>query len=273
VFLRYVSWTMAGLHVASKPMLSSLLSAFGPCRWSGITPEHLANVTVTLGDVQERIRALLPPNAILVGHSLESDLKALKVQASVDEPIIVLGRHAMYTIAMRDGCWFWSQSPAIEETLHFGSLCMTGSLTRRCSIPTRPVALTRTALSLWPSASSTDPFSRYGVAGCSCFICGRQDTDLEARSKPYALTATHGIPCCIVEYKSLQFVRCSLTSSSLAYLVLISACTRVTSRSTRLTHAQGDGHDSIEDARACLDLVKLKLRRGMDHGGFVQSGV
>jgi DNA polymerase III epsilon subunit-like protein len=87
---------MAGLHDASKLLLSSkgLLTAFDPCRWSGITPENLANITVTLEDVQERIRALLPPNAILVGHSLESDLKALKVQPSADEPITALGRHA-----------------------------------------------------------------------------------------------------------------------------------------------------------------------------------
>jgi hypothetical protein len=98
----------------------------------------------------------------------------------------------MDTIAMGDGCWCWSQSASNEETVHFGSLCMTGSLTRRCSTPTRPVALTRTASSPWPSASSTDPFSRYGMAGCPYFICGRQGMDFEARSKPYAFMATHG---------------------------------------------------------------------------------
>lgn len=39
----------------------------------------LENVTTTLGDVQKRLIALLPPDAILLGHSLENDLRALKV--------------------------------------------------------------------------------------------------------------------------------------------------------------------------------------------------
>lgn len=43
-------------------------------------PEHLAGVKTTLQEIQDRVQRLLPPNAILVGHSLESDLKALKVR-------------------------------------------------------------------------------------------------------------------------------------------------------------------------------------------------
>ncbi|KAF8644810.1 hypothetical protein AX16_008267 [Volvariella volvacea WC 439] len=50
-------------------------------RWSGITEEALAPITTTLSQVQEGILALLtsPPTPLLLGHSLESDLKALKL--------------------------------------------------------------------------------------------------------------------------------------------------------------------------------------------------
>ena len=39
----------------------------------------LENVTTTLPDVQKHLIDLLPSDAILLGHSLEFDLKALKV--------------------------------------------------------------------------------------------------------------------------------------------------------------------------------------------------
>ncbi|KAF7376664.1 Ribonuclease H [Mycena sanguinolenta] len=75
----------------SKPILDYLT------RWSGITAEQLRPVTTTLAQVQAHILRLLSPPApnpfstnaaaastpfltpILVGHSLESDLKALKL--------------------------------------------------------------------------------------------------------------------------------------------------------------------------------------------------
>ncbi|XP_050073936.1 uncharacterized protein LOC126561684 [Anopheles maculipalpis] len=47
--------------------------------FSGITAEMLRPVRTTLADVQRDLRKLLPPDAILVGHSLNSDLDALKM--------------------------------------------------------------------------------------------------------------------------------------------------------------------------------------------------
>lgn len=48
-------------------------------QWSGITPAMLENVTTTLSDIQEELLELITPHTILVGHSLNSDLNAMKL--------------------------------------------------------------------------------------------------------------------------------------------------------------------------------------------------
>jgi RNA exonuclease 1 len=47
--------------------------------FSGITAKMLENVTTTLSDIQEKLLSILTPQTILIGHSLNSDLNALKL--------------------------------------------------------------------------------------------------------------------------------------------------------------------------------------------------
>lgn len=47
--------------------------------YSGMTAEMLENVTTTLADIQGKLRSIITPQTILVGHSLNSDLNALKI--------------------------------------------------------------------------------------------------------------------------------------------------------------------------------------------------
>jgi RNA exonuclease 1 len=48
-------------------------------QYSGITPALLSNVTTTLADIQAKLLSLLTPSTVLLGHSLESDLNAMKL--------------------------------------------------------------------------------------------------------------------------------------------------------------------------------------------------
>ncbi len=48
-------------------------------RFSGLTAENMEGVTTTLRDVQAMLLSMISDKTILIGHSLESDLVALKV--------------------------------------------------------------------------------------------------------------------------------------------------------------------------------------------------
>lgn len=58
----------------SEPSDHSIFLSF-----SGITANHLASVTTTLPMVQAKLLTLITPHTILLGHSLEQDLRALKL--------------------------------------------------------------------------------------------------------------------------------------------------------------------------------------------------
>jgi RNA exonuclease 1 len=47
--------------------------------FSGLTPEQLAPITTTLADLLQTLHTYIFEETILIGHSLDSDLKALRV--------------------------------------------------------------------------------------------------------------------------------------------------------------------------------------------------
>jgi len=51
-------------------------------RFSGVTQDDLENTTITLRDVQAVLLSMFSAKSILIGHSLESDLFALKVHTN-----------------------------------------------------------------------------------------------------------------------------------------------------------------------------------------------
>ena len=59
-------------------------------RFSGLRPSDLANITKTLTDVQADILSFVNSSTILMGHSLESDLRALKIvhKSVIDTSIV-----------------------------------------------------------------------------------------------------------------------------------------------------------------------------------------
>lgn len=76
-------------------------------RYSGITEEQMADVKTTLLDVQASILTMFNSKTILVGHSLESDFKALKLIHDTVIDTSVLFPHKMgppYKRALRNLC-------------------------------------------------------------------------------------------------------------------------------------------------------------------------
>ncbi len=97
-----------------------------PFRFSGITKEKLQSVTKTLEQVRQELFKFIFKDTILIGHSLENDLKALKVRRNFvifenkESTASDFGRGswALKKIAFRKQCW---QSKILRSSSHFSA--------------------------------------------------------------------------------------------------------------------------------------------------------
>ena len=63
----------------SASLCASLPTSLQLFRFRGLTAEHFVGVETTLEDVQQQLLHLFQSDTILLGHGLESDMRALKV--------------------------------------------------------------------------------------------------------------------------------------------------------------------------------------------------
>ena len=73
----------------SAPPCPFLLSSF---RWSGVTSDIMQAVTKTLEEARGEIMAIISASDVLIGHSLENDLHALRlVHCNVVDTAVLYG--------------------------------------------------------------------------------------------------------------------------------------------------------------------------------------
>ena len=65
-----------------------------PHTLAGITPQMMQGVTTTLSQIQQQVLKFVGPDTLLVGHSLENDLRVLKLVHLKNVDTAILYPHA-----------------------------------------------------------------------------------------------------------------------------------------------------------------------------------
>lgn len=104
-----LSWPPAASHYP----LPTTCSGHGPIcptptRFSGVTEADLADTSITLRDVQAVLLSMFSADTILIGHSLESDLLALKVAPVWVVPRVPVGLRQLPSPVGCEGALPWA---------------------------------------------------------------------------------------------------------------------------------------------------------------------
>ncbi|GJP80783.1 hypothetical protein CLOP_g10984 [Closterium sp. NIES-67] len=257
------------LDAHGKVLLDELVKPDNPItnyntQFSGITPQMLANVTTTLQQAQEHFLNIVSAETILVGHSAESDLHAIRaVHLRVIDTSLLFPhpRGPPFKCALRflaadylgrtiQAGWGRGNGVGRGDFTAASGAANVGAANGGAAAAADGVAVG----SMVGNAAGAPAGYRRGNTWC------RNGSDLQNAAAPATTRAPQAAPAAAAAAAASEAVGADGAGAQAAQAAQ-AAVTAVAA-----SEADSVGHDSIEDARAALDLALLKIQHGPHFG-------